>query len=286
MSGKRITFLEKLRYDKCVSVCFQVNAWCDEPIMTQWVRHHWKPHVEGPKMLLLDQHKAQKTPTIEGLLSSECNTTTVLIPPGCISLVQPLDVVFNAPFKCLIDDLATSHMRENLDGYVHGNISAKQHRILLTTWIGEAWEKTCANRDMVVRGFRKCGISLAIDDSKDDVINIKGIENYQVDSGDDDPFESEGDSFEDDLSESDTVSSTDDDVDVQTTGEVLSDGEYSIIDLCENMLDSNCTLAESIVPEDSITFSETFLPTSCDFVPMDVEDVVVNLPEASDFMQV
>ena len=34
-TGKRITFLKKLRYDKRVSVCFQVNAWCDEPIMTQ-----------------------------------------------------------------------------------------------------------------------------------------------------------------------------------------------------------------------------------------------------------
>ena len=67
--------------------------------MTQWVRCHWNPHVEGLTMLLLDQHKVQKTPTIEGLLFSECNTTTVLIPPGCTSLVQLLDVVFNAPFK-------------------------------------------------------------------------------------------------------------------------------------------------------------------------------------------
>ena len=247
--------------------------------MTQWVKHHWKPHVEGPTMLLLDQHKAQKTPTIS-LLFSECNTTTVLIPPGC-SLVQPLDLVFNTPFKHLIDELATSHMQENLDDYVHGNISAKQRRILLTTWIGEAWEKTCANRDMVVRGF---GISLAIDVSEDDDINIKAIENYQVDGGDDDPFESQGDSFENDLSESDTAPSTDGDVDAQTTGvKVLSDGENGIIDLCERMLDTNCTLAVSIVPEDSITLSKTFLPISCELVHIDVEDIVVNLPEASHY---
>ena len=66
-------------------------------------------------------------------------------------------------------------MQENLDDYVHGNVSAKQCRLLLTTWIGETWKRTCANRDMVVRGFRKCGISLAIDGSEDDDINIKGI---------------------------------------------------------------------------------------------------------------
>ena len=137
---------------------------------------------------------------------------------------------------------------------------------MLTTWIGEAWKKTCANRDMVVKEFRKCGISLAIDGPEGDDINIKGIENYQVDSGNNGPFESEGDSFEDDLSESDTTPSIDDEVDVQTTGiKVLSDGENSIIDLCKSMLNSICTLAESIVPEDSITLSETFLPTSCKF---------------------
>ena len=52
---KQITVLEKLRYDKCVSVYFQINTWCDEQIMTQWVRCHWKPHVEDPTMVLLDQ---------------------------------------------------------------------------------------------------------------------------------------------------------------------------------------------------------------------------------------
>ena len=126
------------------------------------VIHQWKPHVEGPTMLCLDQHKAQKTPSIEGLISSECNTTAVLIPPGCTILVQPKDVVVNAPFKYLVDDPATSHMQENRDDYyVYGNFSAKQQRILPTAWTGEAWEKTCANRDMIIRGYKKCNISVA-----------------------------------------------------------------------------------------------------------------------------
>ena len=258
-TGKRITFQEKLKYDKRVSVCFQENAWCDEAVMIRWVKHQWKPCIEGPTMLCLDQHKAQKTPSIEGLLSSECETTAILIPPGCTSLVQPLDVVVNAPFKRLVDDLATSHMQENLDDYVHGNFSAKQRRILLTAWIGEAWEKTCANRDMIIRGFRKCGISVAVDGSEDNDINIKGLENYKVDSDDDDPFLSEDDSFAD---ESDTATSTED----------------------EGTLDSNYTLAESTVLEESITLSKepVFLPTSCE----DVENIILNLPTASEFMEI
>ena len=177
--------------------------------------------------------------------------------------VQPLDVVVNAPFKRFVDDLATSHMQENLDDYVHGNFSAKQQRILLTAWIGEAWEKICANKDMIIRGFRKCGISVAVDGSEDNDINIKELENYQVDSDDDDPFESEDDSFGD---ESDSATSTED----------------------EGTLDSSYTLAESTVLEESITLSEVmvFPPTSSEFVHVDVENIILNLPAANDFMEI
>ena len=65
--------------------------------------------------------------------------------------------------------------------------------------------------DVVVRGFKECGISVAIDGSEDDEINIKGLENYQVESDDDDPFVTSGDSD----------SSTDD----NSSGSVLSSSD-------------------------------------------------------------
>ena len=89
-------------------------------------------------MLLLDHHKAQKTLSVLSLLEDECNTITVLVPPGCTSLVQPLDVVFNGPFKRAIDELATAHLEENIDKYLNGNFTASEQRILLTKWIGQA----------------------------------------------------------------------------------------------------------------------------------------------------
>ena len=74
---------------------------------------------------------------------------------------------------------------------------------------------------------------MVIDDSKDDYINIKGTENYQIESGDNDPFEIQDDSFEDDLLERDTASSADDNIDVQIIGvEVVSDEENCIVNLC------------------------------------------------------
>ena len=65
-------------------------------------------------MLLLDHHKAQKTPSVLTLLKDECNIITVFDPLGCTSLVQPLDVFCNDSFKYAIDELArvTAHFEE------------------------------------------------------------------------------------------------------------------------------------------------------------------------------
>jgi len=57
-------------------------------------------------ILLPDHHKVQRTPLVLTMLKDECNAITVLVPPGCTSLVQPLGVVFNGPFKWVIDELA------------------------------------------------------------------------------------------------------------------------------------------------------------------------------------
>jgi len=91
---------------------------------------------------------------------------------------------------------------------------------------------------------------------------------HQVVSDDDDPFESEGDTFED---------QSDDDYVEITKVEVLSDSKDCIIDLCESTLENNYTLAVSAVPEASITLNETFLPISCELLPFDVKDIILNL---------
>ena len=41
--------------------------------------------------------------------------------------------------------------------------------------------KVLANQDMVIRSFRKCGISLLIDGILDTEINLEGIPDYKVD---------------------------------------------------------------------------------------------------------
>ena len=50
----------------------------------------------------------------------------------------------------------------------------------LNTWVGAAWAEVCQNKDAVKWGFEKCGISVPIDGSRDEAINIRGLSNYVV----------------------------------------------------------------------------------------------------------
>ena len=193
--GKRIPFSEQVKYDRRVVVRFQPNAWCDEDIMHFWTKTCWKPSCSGPMHLVLDVHRAQKMEEIQDILEAECSTSVTYVPGGCTCLVQPLDVSFNKPFKSAVERQATQHMQENLDSYVYGRINASARRVLITKWVGQAWQEICSDKEMVIRSFKKCGISVPIDGSEDDRIHIQGLDDYAVEDDmeytDDDPFSDE-----------------------------------------------------------------------------------------------
>jgi hypothetical protein len=167
--------------------------------MMSWIRQQWKPACRGDMMLVLDVHRAQKTEEIQKYMRDECKTEPIFVPAGTTSMIQPVDVVFNKPFKQAIDAMANSHVQENLEDYVRGRITASERRILFTKWVGKAWEEISAKKDMIIRSFKKCGISVAVDGSEDAQINIETLNDYIVGESDDDDEATDDDSdpFED-----------------------------------------------------------------------------------------
>ena len=92
----------------------------------------------------------------------QCWTSVALtphtyIPGGCISLIQPLDVSFNKPFKNAVEWLATEHIPGSVCEYVKGELNPSARRVLFTKWAGQAWEDVSAKKDMKVRRFKKSG---------------------------------------------------------------------------------------------------------------------------------
>ncbi|KAF3924499.1 hypothetical protein ABW20_dc0105467 [Dactylellina cionopaga] len=170
--GTRLLPAEKNKYDKRVSVVFQENAWVDEVVTKHWLVNLWKPAAFDPingfrnnkesRLLVFDAHRAQKTEAIRNLLH-DLQTIAAIVPPGCTSLVQPLDVSINKPFKDYVAEASHRHFEENIDQWETEKFTAGQRRVLMTTWVGEAWERMCKSTDTIKRSFQKCGITVAID---------------------------------------------------------------------------------------------------------------------------
>ena len=66
---------------------------------------------------------------------------------------------------------------DNLDKW-HEKLSAKDRRILMTQWTGEAWSELKENKGFLKRLFEKTGCLLTIDGSGDEYITPQGLEDY------------------------------------------------------------------------------------------------------------
>ena len=175
--------------------------------MKEWVASEWanvftSPHSASStgKILVADVHAAQQTNAVKTALCN-CKTELVNVPPRCTSRIQPLDVCINKPFKEAGKRQDEAHMSENLQLYTEGKLTASDRRVLLTKWVGKAWQEVNQSKDSIIRSFKKSRISLDLSGSEDDDINIEGIPYYKMQSADEDlvEFHLESDDSDDDV---------------------------------------------------------------------------------------
>jgi hypothetical protein len=83
--------------------------------------------------------------------------------------------------KARIEELADQYIDENEKDWVEGKYSVSQRRVLLTKWVGQAWEDMHAkDSDMIRQAFQQVGLGLPIDGSRDHEIKIKDFPEVQV----------------------------------------------------------------------------------------------------------
>ena len=80
-----------------------------------------------------------------------------MVPAGCTSLIQPLDVCINKLLKDRIRALADQHYIDHILEWSAQKYNASER---MAQWVGQAWES-------IQRSFRKCGVAVAIDGSED-----------------------------------------------------------------------------------------------------------------------
>ena len=52
----------------------------------------------------------------------------------------------------------------------------------MTKWVCEAWSKVGKMKNSIIRSFKNCGLSVALDGSENDEVNIEGLPECQMPS--------------------------------------------------------------------------------------------------------
>ena len=108
------------------------------------------------------------------------NTNLAVIPGVLTSILQPLDVALNKPFKDGVRKFTASGRQK------------KPSEELIISWIAAAWNDIPA--EMVESSFLKCGITNNLDGSEDDLVYENSEELIDDDSFFREMFESDSES--------------------------------------------------------------------------------------------
>src|ERR1700709_954695 len=170
---------------------FNPKAWSNSDLMLEWIKHIYTPSskyplfprystVRPPRFLSLDVFAGQKTKeVIDCFKALKC--TTSFIPSGTTGFVQVCDTVVNRALKARIEKLADQYIDENEREWVEGKYSVSQRRVLLTKWVGQAWEDMhVEDSDMIRKAFVQGGRGLPVDGNRDHEIKIKDFPGVRV----------------------------------------------------------------------------------------------------------
>jgi len=109
----------------------------------------------------------------------EINAIIYLLPENHTDKVQPIDAGFGKQMKVKIGEAMEKWLEEDENlGMWHDSLSAKQRRILMTQWTGEAWRKLSSDKMLAKKLFMKTGCLMTADGLDDDMIKPQGLEPY------------------------------------------------------------------------------------------------------------
>lgn len=170
---------ESPSYHPGVIVEFNDTAYMNDDLFLKYIELYLIPALgHRPSLFALDLCASHKTPKVLDLLRTH-DIKPTLIPGGCTGLVQPLDVSINKPLKARIRDLTDEAILECKDVFEKWTVGERR---ILTTWcVGDAWYLFCIEKQDVVKNvFRKVGLSLPIDGSADNELDIKGFSGIDI----------------------------------------------------------------------------------------------------------
>lgn len=166
---KRKTIPKGEKFPNGVIVHTHPKGWMDEEGTLLWLSKVWNSRpgalLKKKSLLVWDQFRAHKTDKVKEKCAS-LNTTQAMIPGGLTSILQPLDVVLNKPFKDRMRQKWMDWMASGQQQMTKGGNLKRPSLSLVTSWVKSAWDEIPS--EMVVKSFLKTGISNKMDGTEDD----------------------------------------------------------------------------------------------------------------------
>ena len=155
-------------------VCVQEKAWMDEELMLRWIKDIYLRHTDKERSLLvMDSFRAHLTDNVKKSLRKG-NTVPAIIPGGCTSKIQPLDVSINKPFKGDLRRswatfiLSTAEKVQQADDPSQRLKAVDKETIVLR--IQSAVSSLVQKKDLIVKSFKVWGITCKVGGSEDALI--------------------------------------------------------------------------------------------------------------------
>jgi len=189
--GLRISAEEREQWDKRVDVYFQPRAWLDKYINAEWTERTFAPctsyhqnqsggHEES--VVFTDNLSTQTTEEWRKQLWKSARTKSHLFPTGVTDELQTIDDGVGWMTKHHMGEAWTRWIettapdgQSNLERMVASEVSASEKRVLLSKFLGDAWDHVTAKYDFLYSG-EKNGCTLDVDGTQMSKIKLQGLE--------------------------------------------------------------------------------------------------------------
>ena len=117
--GKTKRFIKGLTAPPGVIIAHQEKGWMDGKLMLKWLDGVWNKSCQfnqpgAESLLIMDSFSAHLTDSVADNLKKN-KVHTVIVPGGCIPILQPLDANLNKPFKAILRKLWQEYMLQSTE---------------------------------------------------------------------------------------------------------------------------------------------------------------------------
>ena len=138
-----------------------------------------------------DSFRRHLTDGVKELLARR-NVDVAMIPGGLAPVLQPLDKFLNKPFKTRARAQYQAWMVNGPFTHTSSGKKRAPSKELVLQWVNKAWQEIPA--ELVIRSFKSCGISNALDGTEDDAVYEESGDVLDADDELDNEFDTDSES--------------------------------------------------------------------------------------------